>query len=101
MGYETHKLHVDLADPNLSDKVRDFIIDLGVNSEDVVHIAPPGLAPLALIVSSVIHGITGQFPYVIMLKRTDEGFIPINPLLDLQEVRNNSVRPNRSDMKVL
>jgi hypothetical protein len=101
MGFETFKLHVDLSDPELVTKVRQFIIEqVGLTSEDVVHMAAPGLAPLSLIISSVIHGITGQFAVIIPMVRGEEGFVPGEPI-DLQDVRNNSVRPDRKGMTVL
>jgi hypothetical protein len=101
MGFEDFALHVDLADPELPSKVQNFLIEeVGLTSEDTVTMAAPGLAPLALIVVASIHGITGTFPRVIPMIRGEEGFVPGTPL-DLQDIRNNAIRPNRDGMTVL
>ena len=96
-GYETHILHVDLADSELPTKVVNFLKPY-INSGDTVQVVLPGLAPLAAIVLTAIHGLSGHFPSVIMLKREETGFVPINPPLYLQDFRNNVARENRNNI---
>jgi hypothetical protein len=89
MGFITPGvLHVDLRDPKLIEKVCDLLISLGVKSDSQVVIALPGLSPLAVIVATVIHGLTGEFPLVQTLVREQNGgFIP-GPLMDLNAIRD-------------
>jgi len=89
-------LHVDLADPELPNKVNDFLSPL-VSSGDTVILALPGLAYLSAIVIATIHGLSGHFPQIQALVRTDEGFVP-NPLgpLGLQDFRNDVARASRA-----
>jgi hypothetical protein len=99
-GFFNHQLHVDLADPELLTKLRDYLLPLvGDGSEDVV-IVPPGLAPLSILVIVAIHGLTGYFPQVISMIKGEDGFIPLPPT-DLQEYRNSCVRISRENLKVL
>lgn len=101
-GFETHKLHVDLSDPALVEKLQRFLLeDVGITSEDQVIMAAPGLAPLALLVTTIIHGITGQLPTIIPMIRNEEGqFVP-GEGLELQNIRNDSVRVKRKGLTVL
>ena len=89
-------LQVDLADAKLPEKVTEFLRPL-VSSEDIVVIAAPGLAPLALIVTAVIHGLTGSFPVIVPPIRGEDGFKP-GAQLSLQEVRNDVARKAREDV---
>jgi len=89
-------LHVDLADPDLFNKVVAFLRPL-VNSGDIVHIAPPGLSPLAIMVVTAIHGLTGTFPHLVPLIRSDAGFVPGNSI-DLQSIRNDVARTSRDNI---
>jgi hypothetical protein len=85
-------LHVDLQDPQLPEKVANFLGQIeGLDGSEPVIVALPGLAPLAAIVLAVIHGMTGNFPIVQPLVRTDEGFVP-GSVMDLQGIRNDLVR---------
>ena len=61
-------LHVDLADPELATKLTNFLSPL-MNSGDQVVVALPGLSPLAALVLTIIHGLTGSFPTVLPLVR--------------------------------
>jgi hypothetical protein len=79
-------LHVDLTDPNLAQKICDFLLQLGISSDSKVVIALPGLAPLAALIIATIHGLTGDFPIIQTLVRGDEGFVP-GPLMDLNAIR--------------
>jgi hypothetical protein len=98
-GFNTYKLQVDLADPNLPNKVVEFLSPL-VSSADVVHVALPGLSNLSAIVLAALHGLTGTMPSIQMLIRGDDGFIP-GPLLDLQSFRNDVARTTREGVVVL
>ena len=83
-------LQVDLQDETLPQKIVEFLSKY-ITSGDVVECTMPGLAPLAVIVLTAIHGITGTFPHVRTLKREDTGFVP-GGVLDLQDFRNNVAR---------
>jgi len=50
-------LHVDLSDPDLGQKLTDFLAPL-MTSGDQVVVALPGLAPLAALVLAIVHGQT-------------------------------------------
>lgn len=99
-GFRDYQLHVDLADPLLLDKLKDFLFPLvGDGSEDVV-IVPPGLAPLSVLVIVAIHGFTGYFPKVVSMIKKENRFEPL-PSVDLQEYRNSCVRVSRENLQVL
>jgi hypothetical protein len=83
-------LQVRLEDENLPQKIVEFLSTY-ITSNDVVECVLPGLAPLVPLVLAAIHGISGSFPSVVLLKRTDEGFVPGEPL-DLQDFRNGVAR---------
>ena len=99
-GFIDHQLHVDLSDPYLLTKLRDYLLPLvGDGSEEIV-IVPPGLQRLSVLVVVTIHGLVGHFPKIVNMVKTEEGFESL-PTLDLQEYRNSCVRINREGMKVL
>lgn len=98
--YSHHQLHVDLADPELLNKIKDYLFPLvGDGSEEVI-IVPPGLAPLSVLVVTAIHGLTGHFPKVVSMIKKESGFEPL-PSVDLQVYRNSCVRVHREGLKVL
>jgi hypothetical protein len=99
-GFVNHQLHVDLADPELLNKLRDYLLPLVGDGSEPVTIVAPGLAPLAVLVIVTIHGLTGYFPQVVSMVKGENGFIPLPPL-DLQEYRNSCVRPIRDNLKIL
>jgi hypothetical protein len=87
-------LDVNLADPELPEKVVEFIRPL-VGSGDVVTVALPGLAPLATLVLVAIHGLSGSFPTMQpLINKGTEGFVPAPPV-DLQSLRNKTARTAR------
>jgi len=92
-------LHVDLADPELTVKLTNFLAPL-MGSGDQVVVALPGLAPLAALVLVIIHGLTGTFPVIQPLVRGQSGFTP-GPQIDLQTLRNDVARTARKDVIVL
>jgi len=92
-------LHVDLNDPGLTTKLTNFLSPL-MNSGDQVVVALPGLSPLAALVLTIIHGLTGSFPTVQPLVRGESGFVP-GPQMDLQDLRNNIARTARKDVIIL
>jgi hypothetical protein len=100
-GYETHILHVDLADSELPTKVVEFLKPY-INSGDTVQVVLPGLAPLGAIVLTAIHGLSGHFPTLTPLIRGEggAGFVPGSPL-DLQDFRNEVGRTSREGVVVL
>lgn len=86
-------LHVDLADPQLPEKVAGFLGEIpGLDGSEPVTIALPGLAPLSAVVLTVLHGMTGQFPIVQPLVRGEDGAFVPGPVMDLQGVRNGLAR---------
>lgn len=85
-------LHIDLQDDDVAQKVATFVAGLGIGSGDTVTIAAPGLAPLALMVAATIHGLTGTFPFLVMLARQSDGTFAVAQTLDLQELRNVTAR---------
>lgn len=94
-------LHVDLADPELANKVTEFLKAIpGMNGTEQVTVALPGLAALATLVVTIIHGLTGSFPIIQPLIREQNGFVP-GPLMDLQSLRNDIARTSRSNVVVL
>lgn len=99
MGFDTHILHVDLADADLPNKVVAFLKPL-INSGDTVYVCLPGLAPLASIVLVAIHGLSGHFPVMIPLVRGADGFSPATPV-HLQDVRNKIGRTAREGLVML
>ena len=102
LGFITHKLHVDLADPNLCQKVAGFLADTcGVGSSDTVQLALPGLGALAVIVCTAVHGLTGQHGTIFPLVRNADGsFSPAAPI-DLQSFRNDLVRSKHREGVVI
>lgn len=96
MGYINLGLHVDLADPELPNKIAE-ILTRHISSGDTVTVSLPGLAPLAAIVLATIHGLSGHFPKVIALVRQSDGsFQPCEPF-DLQGLRNDVARKKHRD----
>lgn len=90
-------LNVDLRDPELPQKVCDFLSPL-VNSGDTIHVVLPGLSPLASLVLVALHGLTGHFPLVVSLIKSESGdFVP-NEGFDLQVYRNNVARNARKNI---
>lgn len=93
LGFVTHKLHVDLSDPELCQKVAQFLAPM-IGSSDTVQVALPGLGALAVICSVAIHALCGQHPTIIPMVRNQDGtFAPGQPI-DLQSFRNDTVRAN-------
>jgi len=92
-------LHVDLSDPELATKLTAFLSPF-MTSGDKVIVALPGLSPLAALVLTIIHGLTGSFPTVQPLVRGESGFVP-GPQIDLQTLRNDVARTARKDIIVL
>lgn len=91
LGYAfVGSLQVDLADQELPQKIVEFLSQF-MTSGDRVQCVLPGLAPLAAITLTAIHGITGTFPITVPMIRGAEGFTPGEPL-DLQDFRNNVAR---------
>lgn len=94
-------LHVDLTDEELCQKVAHFLASM-VGSGDTVTVVLPGLAPLAAIVITAIHGLSGQFPSLQPLVRQQDGTFVPGPVTDLQAFRNTVARGNhRQDVVVL
>ena len=101
LGFEfPGALHVDLADPDLFNKIVAFLQNIGVGSEDVVTVALPGLAPLSMLVVAAIHGLTGTFPVVQTLIRGENGFVP-GPCWNVQDMRNSVARKSRENVVLL
>jgi len=99
-GYVNHQFHVRLEDPDLLANLIVYLSPIvGDGSEDVT-IVSPGLAPLSVLVVTVIHGLTGRFPLVVAMKKGDDGFFPL-PAVNLQEYRNSCVRLSREGLTVL
>lgn len=99
-GFVDHQLHVDLADSELLDKLKNYLHPIvGDGSEETI-IVPPGLAPLSILVVTAIHGLTGHFPKVINMVKREAGFEPLPPV-DLQEYRNSCVRISREGLRIL
>jgi len=89
-------LHVDPTNPgNAVDTLINVFRDLGINSGTTVHIAVPGMSTLAVLTMSVLHGLTGQFPFITYLVRNQDGSFGIGGDLDLQSIRNDVTRLNR------
>lgn len=100
MGFDfPGNLHVDLSDPKLAEKLTAFLTPL-MGSGDTVHLAAPGLAPLAVLTITIIHGLTGHFPVLVPLVRGKEGFVPAEPIR-LEDIRNDVARVTREDTIVL
>lgn len=95
------KLHVDLADPQLAEKLVKVFKGLGVNSGDSVEIALPGLGFLMVLCVTVLHGLTGQFPTIRpLVAQPDRSFLPGEPI-GLQVIRNDIARTSREGVVVL
>jgi len=92
-------LHVDLADPDLGQKLTDFLAPL-MGSGDQVVVALPGLSPLAALVLAIVHGLTGSFTVIQPLIRSGSEFIP-GSQIDLQALRNDVARTARKDVIIL
>lgn len=89
-------LHVDPTNPgNAVDTLISVFRDLGIGSGTTVHIAVPGMSTLAVLTVSVLHGLTGQLPFVTYLVRNQDGTFGIGGNIDLQSVRNDSARVSR------
>jgi len=91
-------MHVDLADPQLPQKVAAFLGKIpGLDGSSPVVVALPGLSGLSAIILSVLHGMTGQFPMVQPLVRGEDGAFVPGPIMDLQGVRNDLARSKSRD----
>jgi hypothetical protein len=101
MGFDDHQLHVDLADADLMEKIRNYLLPLVGNGSEPVTIVPPGLAPLVTLVIVAIHGLTGSFPFVVFIKRDELGTFNPLPATDLQGYRNSCVRISRKGLQTL
>jgi hypothetical protein len=99
-GFTHHQLHVDLTDPELLNKLKDYLLPLVGDGREEVTIVPPGLAPLSVLVVVAIHGMTGYFPNVVGMVRGENGFEPLPPI-KLQEYRNSCVRVCREGLDIL
>jgi len=89
-------LHVDPTNPGTAvDTLIRVFRDLGVGSGTTVHVAVPGMSSLAVLAVSVLHGLTGQFPFVTYLVRNQDGSFGIGGDLDLQSTRNDVARVSR------
>jgi hypothetical protein len=80
------------------EKVVEFLKKQGIKSGDVVHIALPGMSMLTSMAIIAIHGLTGQFPFVIPLVRTESGRFEAGIPADLQNLRNTIARGNRNNI---
>ena len=97
MGFVTHKLHVNLADADVAQKVAAFLAPM-IGSGDTVHVAMPGLGALVAITTTSIHALCGSFPYMVtMIRNPDDGTFNPGPTIDLQSFRNDVVRANLRD----
>lgn len=94
-------MHINLADEDLEEKIAKFIVSLGIGSGDYVVCAAPGLAPLALIVQAIVHGLTGQFYALQLMVREADGSFTPGRVIDLQNVRNNAARAKLRDKVVV
>lgn len=99
-GFKDYQLHVDLADTQLLNKLKAYLLPLVGDGGEDVTIVPPGLAPLSVLVVVAIHGLTGYFPKTVSMVKGEEGFTPLEPV-DLQEYRNSCCRLARENLKVL
>ena len=99
-GFVNHQLHVDLADIQLLDKLKTYLLPLVRDGSEDVVIVPPGLAPLSVLVVVAIHGLTGYFPKTVSMVKGEDGFTPLPPT-DLQEFRNSCCRLARENLQVL
>lgn len=77
-----------------SELVLEFLKAQGVDSQTRLTIAMPGHSELNAAVLVAAHGLTGTFPIVVPLRRTDAGFAP-GESFDLQAFRNNVARTGR------
>lgn len=93
-------LHVNLEDIELPYKVTTILKEY-VNSGDTVEVVMPGLAPLACIVLTVIHGLSGTFPKLIPFIRVPEENYVLGKALDLHSIRNEIARSNRKEVIIL
>lgn len=97
MGFADFSLHVNLADPDVAQKVAAFLAPL-IGSGDTVHIAMPGLGALVAITTTAIHALCGSFPFMVtMIRNPDDGTFNPGPTIDLQAFRNDTVRANLRD----
>ena len=97
-GFIYLPIQVNLNDKDLEIKLTKFFMEYGVNSNSVVTIVAPGLAPLALSIQLVLHGLTGKFPNLQMLIKNKEGLHELGPCKDMQNIRNEVVRARRPEM---
>ena len=97
-GFIDLPIQVDLADTELEVQLVKFFQEKGVKTNSVVTIVAPGLAPLALSVMVVLHGMTGQFPNIQLLIRNRDGLFELGVCKDMHLIRNNVARINRPAM---
>lgn len=97
-GFIDLPIQVDLGDLELETKLVKFFQEQGVKTNSVVTIVAPGLAPLALSVMVVLHGMTGQFPNIQLLIRNRDGLFELGPTKDMHIIRNQVARLNRPAM---
>lgn len=93
MGFLNVPLQVDISDPKLPDKLKVLLQDKIPAKSGQIMVVMPGLAPLCNLIMPIIHGITGQFPEIVIMKPGLERgtFIPQDPV-DLQKLRLDSRR---------
>ena len=96
MGFFDLSLEVDLSDFSLPEKLKVLLQDKIPANCGQIMVAMPGLAPLCSLIMPIIHGITGQFPEIVIMKPGLERgtFIPQDPV-DLQKLRLDSRRERK------
>ena len=90
-------LQVDLADPELPQKISRFLANY-IDSGDRVTVALPGLSALSALILASILGLSGQLPSLQTLLRDDQGNFGLGPVHDLNQLRTQTARQNRSDI---
>jgi len=99
-GYVNHQLHVDLSDAELLNKLKIYLAPIVGDGKELVTIVLPGLSLLAVFVVVAIHGLIGNFPFIVSMVRKEDGFEPLPPV-NLQEYRNSCIRKSREGLTVL
>lgn len=80
------------------ESVTNFLKSQGVKSDSIVTVALPGMSVLATIVTVALHGLTGTFPQIAPLIRSESGEFVNKEVVDLQTMRNHVCRNMREEV---
>ena len=102
---------IDIKIPNIEmgdeqsilTSVIDLVNEMIDNSSELIieqgnyDLIPPGMAPISLVLISILHGITGHFPNIRFIYKSNDGFKLAGFALKLQDLRINARELRKSN----